>query len=118
MTGVIIVPGRWWSAGDRIIGPLLGALITLNIIDFNADLGGSLFGAMVSAVFGVVCVALLVVWYQHGRELDRLARASWVLTERTYGLVRTEDAIVTLRRGVGNPEPTVDVHVEFPTSSR
>jgi hypothetical protein len=90
----------------------------LNIIDFNADLGGSLFGAMVSAVFGVVCVILLVVWYQHGRDLDRLARASWVLTERTYGLVTAQDATITLRP-VGNPETVdIEIHVEFPTSSR
>jgi hypothetical protein len=116
MTGVVVVPARWWSAGDRIMGPLLGALVMLNIIDFYGDLGGSVFGAMVSAVFGIVCVILLVVWYQHGRDLDRLARASWILTERTFGLVTSRDAIITLRP-VGNPETVeVEVHVEFPTS--
>lgn len=78
-------PRLWWSAFDRAAGPLLGALVTLNVMDFCYEVDTSPWWASADAALAVVVLAVLAVWFLRGRDQDRVAIRSWELTRRTYG---------------------------------
>jgi hypothetical protein len=93
----IAVPRLWWSATDRVLGPLFGALLGVNILEASWDT--SIHTAVVDTVLSVLVAVALVIWFRRGRELDHLAVRSYVLMERTFGIVHRGDAIVTIDGG-------------------